>query len=77
MISSFLREVDENCALLDYYTTKVDNSSPTFRDNLTVSSSRVKNPIGCPETSAKNYHYSLRNSHRRAQHLSHDSEILT
>jgi len=45
------------------------HSLPMFRDNLSVSSSRVKNssplnigPIGCPETSVRNYHYSLRNN---------------
>ena len=36
------------------------NSLPTFRDNLSVPSSRVKNlktgPVGCPETSVRNYH---------------------
>jgi len=32
---------------------------PSFRGNLSVPSSRVKN---CPETSVRNYHYSLRNN---------------
>jgi hypothetical protein len=32
----------ENCALLSYYTAINGNSLPTFRDNLSVSSSRVK-----------------------------------
>ena len=36
---------------------------PTFRDNLSVPSSRVKKgPIGCSETLARNYYYSLRNN---------------
>jgi hypothetical protein len=46
---------------------------PTFRDNLSATSSGVKNiffgffilkmaPISCPETSVRSYHYSLRNS---------------
>jgi hypothetical protein len=64
--------------------------SPTFRDNISVLSSWVKNPnpnpfglldlfrflplkigpIGCPETSVRNYHYSLRNnSAERSSHL--------
>ena len=35
----------------------------TFRDNLSVSSSKVKmEPIGCPETSVRNHHYSLCNN---------------
>ena len=44
------------------------NSLPTFRDNLSVPYSRVKNlkmgPVGCPETSVRNYHYSLHNNRR-------------
>ena len=65
----------ENCAFLRYYEASSGNSLPTFRDNLLVPSSRVKNtrifldswllkmgPIDCPETSARNYHYSPRSS---------------
>ena len=37
------RERDENCVLLGYYTASSGNSLPTFRDNLSVLSSRVKN----------------------------------
>jgi len=48
--------------LLRIYAANNDNSLLTFRDNLSVLSSRVKNPnrplemgpIGCPETSVKN-----------------------
>jgi hypothetical protein len=36
------REVEETCALLGYYSTFSGNSSPTFRDNLSVKSSGVK-----------------------------------
>ena len=57
----------ENCALLDFYTASIGNFLPTFRDNLPVPSPGVKNPlplkmgpIGCPETSVRNYQYSLR-----------------
>jgi len=40
---------------------------PTLRDKLLVPSSRVKN---CPETSVRNYHYSLRNNpEERSSHL--------
>ena len=34
----------ENYALLGYYTACSDNSLPTFRSNLSVLSSEVKNP---------------------------------
>ena len=37
------REVDENCVLLGYYAASSGNSLPTFRDNLSILSSRVKN----------------------------------
>ena len=39
-------------------------SLPTFRDSLSISSSLPlkMRPIGCAETSVRNYHYSLRNS---------------
>ena len=43
VISGFRREVDENCVLLDYYADSSGNSLTTFRDSLSVSSSRVKN----------------------------------
>jgi len=33
MIASFRREVDVNCALLDYYAASSGDSLPTFRDN--------------------------------------------
>jgi hypothetical protein len=56
----------ENCVLLGYYAASSGNSLPTFRDNISVPSSRVNNPwmgpIVCLKTSARNYHYSLRNS---------------
>jgi len=58
----------ENCALPGYYVAGSDNFLPTFRYNPSVSSSGFldcwslrKEPIGCPETSLRNYHYSLRN----------------
>jgi hypothetical protein len=61
-------EVDENCALLGYYAASNGNFLPTLRDNLSGLSSGVKNflllkmvPVGCPKTSVKIYHYSLRN----------------
>jgi len=60
VISGLRREVQENCPLLSYYAASSGKSLPTFRDILSVSSSRAKNldfwtwkigPIGCPETS--------------------------
>jgi hypothetical protein len=63
MISRFRREVDENCALLGYYAESSGNSLPTFHDNLSVPSSRVKlGPTSCPETSVRNYHSLLLNN---------------
>jgi len=49
-ISDFSREVDEHCALLCCYAASSGISLPTFRD------------LGSPETSARNYYYTLRNS---------------
>ena len=59
----------ENCALLGGYTACGGNSLTPFRDNLGVPSSRgmgslslKMEPIGYPETSVRNYHYTLCNS---------------
>jgi hypothetical protein len=41
VISGVQRGVDEMCALLGYYAASRGNSLPTFRDILSVSSSRV------------------------------------
>jgi len=43
-ISAFRREVSGNCALLGCYTACKGNSLPTFRDSVSVPSSRVENP---------------------------------
>jgi hypothetical protein len=67
VISVFRRQVDENCALLGYYAARSGNFLAMFRDKLLVPSLWVKiltlkmRPIGCPETSVRDYHYSLRN----------------
>ena len=49
-----------------YYASRSGNFLVTFRDNLSVPSSRSwplkMRPVGCPETSVRNYHYSLRNN---------------
>jgi hypothetical protein len=42
MISGFRRDVNEICKLLGYYAAYNDNSVPTFRDNLSVWSLRIK-----------------------------------
>ena len=44
----------EICTLLRNYAARNVHSLSTFQDNLS-------GPIGCPETSAKNYYYSPRN----------------
>ena len=69
VISGFRREADDNRDVLGYYAASSGNSLRTYRDNLSVPSSRDKmlpinnkGPIGCPETSVMNCHYSLRNS---------------
>jgi len=45
MIPDFRREVGVNCALLGYYAASSSDSLQTFRHNLSVPSSRVKNPL--------------------------------
>jgi len=65
VISDFRREAEENCAVLSYYTAGSGNFLPTFRGNLSIPSSGLilkMGPVGCPETSVRNYHYCLRNS---------------
>ena len=42
VISGFRREVHENCALLGHFAASSGNFLQTFRDNLSVPSSRVK-----------------------------------
>jgi hypothetical protein len=44
VISGFRREVQNIRAALGYYRAYSGNSLPTFRDNLSVSSSWVKDP---------------------------------
>ena len=42
VISDFRRDVDEICALLGYYAALIGIYVPTFRDNPSAPSSRVK-----------------------------------
>jgi len=44
-ISGCRRQVDENCPLLGYHAAFSGNPLSTFRHNLSVPSSRVKNPL--------------------------------
>jgi hypothetical protein len=61
---------DEICDSLVHNAAQNGNSLPTFRDNQSVSSSRIKKSvslslkmgsIGCPQTSERNYHSTLCN----------------
>jgi hypothetical protein len=68
VISVFLLEAGENCALLGYYTFS-SNFLLMFWDNLLAPSARVNNKkkylmgtTGCPEKSVRNHHYLLRNN---------------
>ena len=73
VISGFRLEVDEIYALLSHDKACSGNSLPTFRDKLSVPSSKTKKfyvgPIGCPETSVINYHCTLRNNPERHSSL--------
>jgi len=42
MIAGFTRSVNEVCALLGFYAAQNGSLLPTFRDNLSVSSARIK-----------------------------------
>jgi hypothetical protein len=65
--------VYELCALLGYYAPSCGNCLPTFRDNVSVPSSRVKSPFllgfltrengtdTLPQKSVNNYHTTARN----------------
>jgi hypothetical protein len=44
VISGFVSEVAVSCALLGHYEGSSSDLSPTFRDNLSVPSSRARNP---------------------------------
>ena len=70
MIAVFRREVDENSSLLGYYAASSGNLLPTFWGNLSAPSSGVvMEPIGCPETSVRNYYSLHNNPAERSSHL--------
>ena len=54
VISGFRLEVDENCALLSHYKACRRNSLPTFRDKLSVPSSRAKKFYVGPDSLSRN-----------------------
>jgi len=60
VLSGFLREVCEICALMGRYAANCGNSLPAFPNHLSVPSSRVKEE-GCSELLGRNYHHTLRN----------------
>jgi hypothetical protein len=66
-------------ALLRVITASNGNSLLTFRYNLSVPTSRAIRPmglIGCPDTSVRNYHHSLRNNPGgRNSHLLRDGSL--
>jgi len=89
VILVFRRDADEICALLWFHVAQSGNSVPTFRDDLSVPSSRVnkskhlqesnssdKGTIGFPETSVRNYHSTLRNnSEERIYHTGNTDTV--
>jgi len=55
--------ISEKCTVLGYYAASSGSSLPTFRENLSLGSVPFEmGLIGCPETSVRNYCYSLRNN---------------
>jgi hypothetical protein len=78
VLSGFRRDMEEICDLLGYYAALSSSSVPTFRDNRSVPSSRVKKSkfswplkmglIRCPETSVVDNHSTLRNIEEKHRH---------
>ena len=73
VISGFHRELDYNCALLGCYAAGRVNL-PTLRETTfrpyPQGSSLTTELIGCPETSVRNYQYSLRKNPEERSFLS-------
>jgi len=63
LISGFRREVDENCVLVSYYAARTGDFLATFRDNISIPSSRVKDSwmgrTDYSETSVRIYQFLL------------------
>jgi hypothetical protein len=67
VISGFRRDINEICCLLGFYTAL--NGSSLF-DVSEQPIGAIKNGLsGCPETSVKNYHSTLRNISEKTQIL--------
>jgi hypothetical protein len=70
VILGFRRDIGELGAPRGYYAASIGSPLPTFRDNVSVPSWRIKKSrrplkseaIRCPETSVKDYHSMLRNN---------------
>jgi len=58
VISGFRRKADENCALLGRYVASSGNFLQTFRDNLSVPFSGVKNIATARFVTTKNSKFS-------------------
>ena len=81
LIWGFRREVGEISALLGYYAACRGNFARTFRDKLSVPSSKIKKPWiywnfkmeqkSCPETSVSIYHYTFFNIPEERRSLSY------
>jgi len=76
MISGFRHEVDENCALLEYYAVSSGNSLLTFQDNLSVPSYPKKKNKRWDRLVVlkRNYNYSL---HNNPEERSSQTEYVT
>ena len=62
MIAGFRRHVNEICILLGFYATQNGSFLLTFRDKISGPTS--------PETSARNYHFTLREIPKKSSDLS-------
>ena len=63
---------------MGYYEASSGNFLPSFQDKLSphLQGSRIHGPIGCAETSTRNYHYSLRNNpEESSSHLSRGGSL--
>jgi hypothetical protein len=79
VITGYRRFVNAICAILGFYAAWNGSFLPTFRDNISVPSSRVKHsawplkmwPTGFPETTVRNYNSKLRSIPKK-----HRSQVL-
>ena len=71
MNSGSRRKVHENSAFLSYCAACSGNTLPTIRDRPLK-----MGPIGCPETSVRNCHYTLRNSPEERSYLLQKGKVV-